>query len=127
MRCLNPACTSKSAIELNVSLNMYGGDEYTDYGDPGSLIATSCSGDDDSCETITYVANWLEIVLSQIKPTGDDFVLTHAQTSDINWDEYLNASNEAVIGTCNARSWDGTGIGGAFCTLPSGHEGGHHA
>jgi hypothetical protein len=98
MRCLNPACESVSAIELNISLNMYGGDQYTDYGDPGPLIATSCSGDDDSCETITYVADWLDLVLNAVKPTGDDLVLTHTQTSDIDWDEYLNASPDPIVG-----------------------------
>jgi hypothetical protein len=166
MKCLNPACGSVEAIELNISLNLYGGDQYTDYGDPGALIATSCT----DCETITYVADWLEIVLGQVRPTNDDMVLTHSQTREIVWDEYLNASPETILdptvprcdvctateeqakawcgncgccmehcqnhvgcpivepvvyGQCLARSWDGTGIGGAFCTLPIGHEGGH--
>lgn len=26
---------------------------------------------------------------------------------------------------CNARSWDGRGIGGDFCDLPKGHDGPH--
>jgi hypothetical protein len=30
-------------------------------------------------------------------------------------------------GLCHARSWDGTGIGGAFCTLLAGHTGPHAA
>ena len=85
MRCLNPDCSSETAIELNISLNTYDGSQYTDYGDPGDLIATSCSGDDDSCERITYVANWLDIVLRSVKPTGDDLTLTPQQTSAIDW------------------------------------------
>lgn len=87
MKCLNPDCSSDTAIEVNISLNSYDGSNYTDYGDPGPLIATSCSGDDDSCERMTYVANWWEIALNQIRPTTDDLTLTPEQTSAVNWPE----------------------------------------
>ena len=94
MKCLNPECGSVEAIELNISLNLYEGAEYTDYGDPGELIATSCI----ECERIVYAANWLDIVLKMVQPTGDDIVLTHTQTNAIVWDDYLNAGLCPVCG-----------------------------
>ena len=76
MKCLNPACSSLSAHELNISVNMSEtdpGDEvsytgWTEYGDPSVLIATACYGDEDSCEATTYVPNWRDIVLTAVGP-----------------------------------------------------------
>jgi hypothetical protein len=88
MLCLNPECSSETAQELNVSINLsecnpgkdidYAG--YTDYGNTSALIATSCSGDPDSCEKVTYVADWWLIALRRVSPSHDDLVLTAEAT-----------------------------------------------
>lgn len=82
MKCWNPECTSISAQPINISLNITEvfpaqGEDYTgvtDYGDPGETFATSCTGDPDSCERVTYAHNWRSIVL-RVGPSGNDIVL----------------------------------------------------
>ena len=85
MKCWNPECNSITAQPINISINIsevFPGEEveyvgYTDYGDPGQDFATSCTGDEDSCERITYAPNWKEIIL-RAGPSGDDIVLASA-------------------------------------------------
>lgn len=72
MKCLNPACGSPLADEMNVWLNVsrttgtlaieYTGD--TDFGDCSDLIATYC----EVCNTLTYVHDWQKIVTESAAP-----------------------------------------------------------
>ncbi len=75
MKCLNPACPSVSAHELNVSLNMsrtieHPDTEYsgsTDYGDLSTGIGTSCS----DCGLMTFRHNYLEIITDEFRVSDD--------------------------------------------------------
>lgn len=69
MKCLNPACESIAADEINVSVNatsteeldgpvQYTGD--TEYGDCSDGIGTYCS----ECGMTVYVSYWKDIVVS---------------------------------------------------------------
>jgi hypothetical protein len=80
VKCLNPACGSPEANELNVSANIseteialekeYSGT--TEYGDTSNTIATVCP----TCEMTCFVHNWQELVLGWLRPpTGLDFVM----------------------------------------------------
>lgn len=79
MKCLNPACESVVAEELNVSINVsetaaeaekvYLGS--TEYGDTLLALGTTCG----ECDTITYVHNWKEMLVTNVGPAPYDVVL----------------------------------------------------
>jgi hypothetical protein len=65
------------------------------------------------------VNKWNNVSGSLLEDTSDP---------DVTDDGYMDAVVNGDVPEdppCHARSWDGTGIGGAYCTLPAGHTGTH--
>ncbi len=75
MKCLDPACGSLRANELNISLNLTETEESeeveytgnTDYGDPSTTLGTSCM----DCKQDVMLDGWEEKVMAFLRGEGD--------------------------------------------------------